>query len=111
MTNDNKSFIAKIAESILKSTKADYMGSLELSKELLDTRLKQEDKPVKSFFKSSKIDGVEVFTFGNKEKSKNTIVYIHGGAFINKLSASAILSFDGKTIRCLCYCSCLSSCS
>ena len=49
MTNDNKSFIAKIAESILKSTKADYMGSLELSKELLDTRLKQEDKPVKRF--------------------------------------------------------------
>ncbi len=86
MTNDNKSFIAKIAESILKSTKADYMGSLELSKELLDTRLKQEDKPVKSFFKSSKIDGVEVFTFGNKEKSKNTIVYIHGGAFINEIN-------------------------
>lgn len=86
MSADNKSFIAKMAESILKSTKPAYMDSLELVNDLLEKRLAEEDKPVKSIFKSSKIGNVEVFTFGNKEKSSRTIVFMHGGAYMHEIN-------------------------
>jgi len=85
MTN-NKSFIAKLAESILNSTKPDYMDSADLINELLNKRAEEKDKPVKSIFKSSNIDGIEFFSFGDKDDSKSTIVFIHGGAFINEIN-------------------------
>lgn len=78
----NKSFIAKIAESILKSNKMDFMDS----KEKVDDLLKNtSDKPPKSIFKSIDVNGTQVFTFGD-ENAQNTILYIHGGAYVLEIN-------------------------
>ena len=79
-----KSFISKIEELILKFTKSDYMDSKEKVDELL-SKSQTEDQPVKSFFKSIESNGMQVFSFGN-ENAKNTIVYMHGGAFIGEIN-------------------------
>ena len=80
-----KSFIAKISEIILKYTKPKYMDSKEAVDEFLAEKSKTQDKPVKSIFKSMNFNGMQVFTFGNKEKSKNVILYMHGGAYVNEI--------------------------
>jgi acetyl esterase/lipase len=79
-----KSFISKIEELILNFTKPDYMDSKEKVEELLSTRQSNEN-PVKSIFKSIDSNGMQVFTFGD-ENAKNTIVFIHGGAFIGEIN-------------------------
>ena len=79
-----KSFISKIEELILKFTKSDYMDSKEKVDELL-SKSPTEDKPVKSFFKSIECNGMQVFSFGD-ENARNTIVYMHGGAFIGEIN-------------------------
>ena len=68
--SDDKSFIAKIEESILKLTKPDYMDDYDKIIEFLSK--KQNAKPVKSVFKSIDFEGMQVFTFGD-ENAKNTI--------------------------------------
>lgn len=84
--SEEKSFIAKIAEAILRFTKPDYMDSQEKVNDFLDERLKNEYKPVKSIFKSIDFKGMQVFTFGNKEKCENIILYVHGGAYVNEIN-------------------------
>ena len=79
-----KSFIAKIEEKILKSTKPDYMDSQEKVNDFLSEKT-PSNEPVKSVFKSVDFDGMQVFTFGD-ENSENTIVYIHGGAYVNEIN-------------------------
>ena len=79
-----KSFISKIEELILNFTKPDYMDSKEKVEELLSTRQSNEN-PVKSIFKSIDSNGMQVFTFGD-ENAENTIVFIHGGAFIGEIN-------------------------
>ena len=79
-----KSFISKIEEFILNFTKPDYMDSKEKIDELL-SKSQTDDKPVKSFFKSIESNGMQVFSFGD-ETAKNTIVFIHGGAFIGEIN-------------------------
>ncbi|MEE1129783.1 MAG: alpha/beta hydrolase [Methanobrevibacter sp.] len=83
--SQNKSFISKIAENILKRTKPDYMDSHKKINEFLAEKSKKESKPAKSIFKSTEFSGMEVFTFGD-ENSKNTIVYVHGGAYVNEIN-------------------------
>lgn len=82
--SDEKSFIAKIEESILKFTKPDYMDDQGKVIEFLSDK-QQNTEPVKSMFKSIDFNGMQVFTFGNKN-AKNTIVYIHGGAYVNEIN-------------------------
>ncbi len=77
------SFIAKIAEKILMSTKPAYMDSQEAIDEFLATK---EDKPPKSIFKSFDFNGMEVFSFGNKSGSDKTIIFVHGGAYVNEIN-------------------------
>ncbi|MCR5025857.1 MAG: alpha/beta hydrolase [Methanobrevibacter sp.] len=84
--SEEKSFIAKIAEAILRFTKPDYMDSQEKVNEFLDEKSKNEYKPVKSIFKSIDFNGMQVFTFGNKEKCENIILYVHGGAYVNEIN-------------------------
>ena len=79
-----KSFISKIEELILNFTKHDYMDSKEKVEELL-SKGKSNDNPVKSIFKSIDSNGMQVFTFGD-ENAENTIVYIHGGAYIGEIN-------------------------
>ena len=79
-----KSFISKIEELILNFTKPDYMDSKEKVEELLSTKESNEN-PVKSIFKSIDSNGMQVFTFGD-ENAENTIVFIHGGAFIGEIN-------------------------
>ncbi len=79
-----KSFISKIEEIILNFTKSDYMDSKEKVEERL-SKSQSDDKPVKSFFKSFDSNGMQVFRFGD-ENAKNTIVYIHGGAYIGEIN-------------------------
>ena len=86
--SDDKSFIAKIEESILKLTKPDYMDDHDKIIEFLSK--KQNAKPVKSVFKSIDFEGMQVFTFGD-ENAKNTIVYIHGGAYVNEINYQHLL--------------------
>lgn len=77
------SFIAKIAEKILMSTKPDYMDSLEKVGEFLSGK---EDKAPKSIFKSFDFNGTEVFHFGDKSKADRTIIFVHGGAYVNEIN-------------------------
>ena len=80
----SKSFIAKIEELILKSTKPDYMDSPDKIDDFL-AKKKLNSKPPKSIFKSIEFNGTQIFTFGD-ENAKNTILFIHGGAFVNEIN-------------------------
>ncbi len=80
----DKSFIARLEEIILKSTKPDYMDSQDKIDDFLSNK-QSSDESVKSIFKSVEIRGTQVFTFGN-ENAENTILFIHGGAYINEIN-------------------------
>lgn len=85
----DKSFIAKIEEKILMHTKPKYMDS----NDDIDEFIKEKSKsPVKipTVFKSIDMDGMPVFTFGD-ENAENTILYIHGGAYINEINYQHLL--------------------
>lgn len=79
-----KSLIAKIAESILKFNKPKYMDSEKKVNEFLAKNAKSR-KHVRSLFKSRDFNGMQVFHYGNKN-SKNTILFIHGGAYVNEIN-------------------------
>lgn len=81
-----KSFIAKIAEIILRFTKPKYMDSQVEIEDFLAKKSKTQNKTVKSIFKSVDFNGMQVFTFGNKENCKNIILYMHGGAYVNEIN-------------------------
>lgn len=85
----DKSFIARLEEIILKSTKPDYMDSQDKIDDFLSNK-QSSDVQVKSIFKSVEINGTQVFTFG-REDAKNTILYIHGGAYINEINYQHLL--------------------
>lgn len=78
-----KSFISKIEEAILRFTKPDYMDSKEKVDDFLKN--KSDDKASKGIFKSFDFKGMDVFTFGD-ENAKNTVLYIHGGAYVNQIN-------------------------
>lgn len=78
------SFIARMATSILKSTKPDYMDSSEKVLEFLKEKT-DDANPVKSVFKSFDFNGMQVFHYGG-ENSKNTILFMHGGAYVNDIN-------------------------
>ena len=85
----DKSFIAKIEEMILKSTKPDYMDSQDKINDFLSNK-QSSDESVKSVFKSVDINGTQVFTFGS-EDAENTILFIHGGAYVNEINYQHLL--------------------
>ena len=78
-----KSFIAKVEEAILRFTKPDYMDSKEKVEDFLKNH--SDHEPPRSIFKSIDFNGTQVFTFGD-ENAENTILYIHGGAFVNEIN-------------------------
>ena len=80
------SFIAKIAEKILRFTKPKYMDSHTSVDDFLANKNELSSKPVKSIFKSIDFNGMQVFTFGNEEKCENIILYVHGGAYVNEIN-------------------------
>lgn len=86
----DKSFIAKIEEFILKSTKPDYMDSSDKIKDFISKKQQDDEKQVKSIFKSKDFNGTQVFTFGD-ENTKNTILFVHGGAYINEINYQHLL--------------------
>ena len=86
---NQKSFFAKVEEFILKSTKPKYMDSQEDIGQFLSDNSKVQ-KPPKGFFKSFDFKGMEVFTIGD-ENAKNTVLYIHGGAYVNELNFQHLL--------------------
>ncbi|SDA64862.1 alpha/beta hydrolase fold domain-containing protein [Methanobrevibacter millerae] len=88
--SSEKSFIAKMAEIILKFTKPDYMDSKQKVDDFINDRLDSPQKPVKSIFKSIDFNGTQVFTFGD-ENSENAILYVHGGAYINEVNYQHLL--------------------
>lgn len=88
--SDKKSLIAKLEEIILKFTKPDYMDSKEKADDFINKKLNTPQKPVKSIFKSTDFNGTQLFTFGD-ENSKNTILYVHGGAYINEVNYQHLL--------------------
>ena len=85
-----KSFIAKIEEKILRFTKPEYMDSKEKIDSFLKDKFESIDKPPQSFFKSIDFNGTQIFTIGD-ENAKNTILYIHGGAYVNELNYQHLL--------------------
>ena len=85
-----KSFIAKLEEKMLMSTKPGYMDSKEKIDDFLDEKSKSQDKLPSVFFKSIDFNGTRVFTIGDKN-AENTILYIHGGAYINELNYQHLL--------------------
>ena len=66
-------------------SKSDFMDSQEKINDLLEERLKANEKSPKSIFKSIDFNGTQVFTFGDKN-ARRVIVFIHGGAFINEIN-------------------------
>ena len=88
--SDKRSFFSKIEEVILNFTKPDYMDSLDKIQEFLDERSKSSDNIPNAIFKSRDIGGLEVFTFGD-ENAENTILYIHGGAYVNEINYQHLL--------------------
>ncbi|MBE6500573.1 MAG: alpha/beta hydrolase [Methanobrevibacter thaueri] len=83
--SNKKSFIAKIEENILRLTKPKYMDSKEEINSFLKEKYNASNNDVKSIFKSIDFNGMQIFTFGD-ENSKNTILYMHGGAYINQIN-------------------------
>ena len=81
----NKSLIARIEEHILRLTKPKYMDSKEAVDDFLKDKLNSPVQSVKSIFKSVDFNGMQVFTFGNVN-AKNTILFMHGGAYINEIN-------------------------
>ncbi len=77
------SLLSKIAEFILWKTKPRYMTSEDEIQKLLENR---EDEKFKSVFKTRKMGGIEVVSIGEKYDDNRTILYIHGGAYINQLN-------------------------
>ncbi len=77
-------------ESLLMLTKLKFMDSKENAYNFLNDKLNSPDKPVKSVFKSMDFNGMQVFTFGN-ENAKNTILYIHGGAYVLEMNHQHLL--------------------
>ena len=86
--SNKKSFIAKIEEAILRSTKMDFMDSKEKVDELLNNP--SDNRLPKGIFKSIDFDGTQVFTFGD-ETAENTILYIHGGAYVMEINYQHLL--------------------
>lgn len=86
----DKSFIAKIEEKILMHTKPKYMDSNDDIDEFIKEKSKSPVKIPKAIFKSTSLNGMQVFTFGD-ENAKNTILYIHGGAYINEINYQHLL--------------------
>ena len=83
-----KSFIAKIEEAILAHNKLKFMDSKKEADDFLKNR--QDTSPPKGIFKSTDFAGMEVFTFGD-ENAENTILYIHGGAYVNEINYQHLL--------------------
>ncbi len=81
-----KSFIAEISEIILRFTKPKYMDSKVEIDDFLAKKYKTQNKAVKSVFKSTDFNGMQVFTYGDKIKSENIIIYLHGGAYVNEIN-------------------------
>lgn len=81
--SNKKSLVAKIEEAILRFTKPDYMDSKEKADEFLKNS--SPGNPPKGIFKSIDCGGVQVFTFGD-ENAKNTILYVHGGAYVGEIN-------------------------
>lgn len=86
----SKSVIAKIEEAILKFTKPKYMDSQEEINQLLLDKKNSQVKVPGMFFKSIDFNGTQVFTIGD-ENAKNTILFMHGGAYINELNYQHLL--------------------
>ena len=86
--SDKKSLIARLEESILRFTKLNFMDS----KENVDDFLKNPsyNDPPKCIFKTIEFEGMQVFTFGDKN-AKNTILYIHGGAYVLEINYQHLL--------------------
>lgn len=83
--SEGMSFIAKMFDFFLKFKKDDYMDSQEKVDDFLVKKSKMKSGPVKSIFKSIDFNGMQMFTFGNKEKCENVILYLHGGAYVNEI--------------------------
>lgn len=86
----DKSFIANIGEKILRFTKPDYMDSKVKVDDFLNEKSNSSVNLPGTFFKSVDFNGTQVFTIGNKN-AKNTILYIHGGAYVNELNYQHLL--------------------
>ena len=85
-----RSFIAGIEEKMLRFTKPGYMDSKEKIDDFLNEKSKSSDKLPNTFFKTIDFNGTKVFTIGD-ENSENTILYIHGGAYVNELNYQHLL--------------------
>lgn len=82
----DKSFIAEMAEIILRFTKPKYMDSKAEIEDFLAKKSNTQKRHVKSVFKSTDFNGMQVFTFGNRKNCKNVILYVHGGAYVNEIN-------------------------
>ena len=85
------SILAKITNTLLKISKPKYMNSYDEVMKYLDNKSSKPFKKVKSIFKSFDFNGMQVFKMGNESKSKNIILFIHGGAYINEINYQHLL--------------------
>lgn len=91
---ETRSGEAIVAEKILRAVNDGHLSSVEGSEEFLRKRAAVEDEPVPDFIESllqisggSMINfhGMVLVSFGNKEESSYTVLYLHGGAYTEEI--------------------------
>lgn len=80
---NNRSFLSKVAEAILRKTKPDYMNSYEKVNDFLKSN---QEKEFKTIFHTDKFNDTDIVSFGNGYDNSNIILYMHGGAYVNQMN-------------------------
>lgn len=92
MKRTGRSFISKIVEDIIKHSNKGEFSTAAAANSYMKKRATVEDDPldinIKKYSKTAKMikfNDLQLVTFGNKNNSKHTILYIHGGAYVNEI--------------------------
>lgn len=89
----SRSLSATIAEIGIKLVNNGELASGEAAQEAMEKRALVEDDPFdfhpekyKSKAEIVDFEGVQVILFGERENAKNTVLFLHGGAYVNEVT-------------------------
>ncbi len=88
----HRSFMATVAECYLRITNKGDLASTQNAEAYMKTIAKTQDEPYsldtkkyKSSAKMTEFKGTQMITFGDSEKSSHTVLFLHGGAYVNNV--------------------------
>ncbi|MGX4645710.1 alpha/beta hydrolase fold domain-containing protein [Holzapfeliella sp. JNUCC 80] len=92
MKKNKRSIMSKIVETAIRCVNTNHFIYEDSAKKHLKKRSLIQDEPLDINLKKYKgnvnleyIDGIQVLTFGNKSTATNTVLYIHGGAYVDEI--------------------------